>query len=233
MDYSDHANPAIAALLMEIEARKKAEASLRKANEEWEELYTNTECGFHSLDTGGTVLGMNDIELFWLGYRREEVVGKMKLTQLISPQCHDDFRYACGFLHEHGWLRQFPYDMLRRDGMTFPIVVNVRAIKDENGKFLRSIASVFDVTALKNAQSELHKLNGMLEQRVRERTAELFMTNKILEAENLEFRRALHEKACQNLTSTDPNRRCIESQLPEDSGLNATLCGILPWSRKP
>lgn len=153
--HSAQVDAAIALLLTEIEERKAAEAELRKANEELEELYTNTECGYHSLDESGTVVRMNDIELAWLGYHREEVIGKMKLTQFLTPESHDDFRHTFGFLLEHGWVRQFQCDMLRKDGTTFPIVANVRAIKDEEGHFLRSSATIFDVSERKQVEAAL------------------------------------------------------------------------------
>lgn len=153
--YSGQAGSDIAALLKEIEERKAVEAELRQANEELEELYTNTECGYHSLDAMGTVVRMNDIELFWLGYRREEVIGKMKLTQFLPPGCHDDFKHTFEFLREHGWVRQFQCDMLRKDGSTFPIIANVRAIEDEKGQFLRSSAAIFDISERKQAEAAL------------------------------------------------------------------------------
>ena len=146
---------AIAALVKEIEERKAVEADLRNAIEELEELYTNTECGYHSLDAMGTVVRMNDIELFWLGYRREEVIGKMKLTQLLAPSCHEKFNHAFAFLLEHGWIRQVQCDMQRKDGTTFPVLANVRAIIDEDGRFLRSSAAIFDVSERKRAEAAL------------------------------------------------------------------------------
>ena len=45
--------------------------------------------------------------------------------------------------------------MRRKDGTTFSVLVNAIAIKDSNGQFVRSHASVFDISERKRAASEL------------------------------------------------------------------------------
>jgi PAS domain-containing protein len=50
------------------------------------ELYDNAPCGYHSLDPAGLVVRMNDTELRWLGYARDEVQGRMRLTDLVPRQ---------------------------------------------------------------------------------------------------------------------------------------------------
>ena len=41
------------------------------------DLYEHAPCGYHSLDADGRVVKMNRTELDWLGYRADEVIGKM------------------------------------------------------------------------------------------------------------------------------------------------------------
>lgn len=43
---------------------------------ELEELYHQAPCGYHSLDSEGVFIRINDTELKLLGYAREEIVGK-------------------------------------------------------------------------------------------------------------------------------------------------------------
>ena len=43
---------------------------------ELEDLYNNAPCGYHSVDAEGLIVRMNDTWLAWLGYSREELLGK-------------------------------------------------------------------------------------------------------------------------------------------------------------
>ena len=42
------------------------------------DLYDNAPCGYHSLDKDGVFLRVNQTELNWLGYQREELIGKVQ-----------------------------------------------------------------------------------------------------------------------------------------------------------
>jgi hypothetical protein len=53
-----------------------AEEKLKKYAEEVTDLYENAPCGYHSLAKDGTIIRINNTELTWLSYSREEVVGR-------------------------------------------------------------------------------------------------------------------------------------------------------------
>ena len=69
----------------EDDGRTAAEEA-RQAAKELHDLYHNAPFGYHSLDATGVVMEINDTELGWLGYARDEVVGKMRFTDLMPPQ---------------------------------------------------------------------------------------------------------------------------------------------------
>ena len=69
---------AFAFLRKEIKQRARTEQTAQASAAETESLYNEAPCGYHSVDKNGTFVRINDTELAWLGYRREEVVGKLK-----------------------------------------------------------------------------------------------------------------------------------------------------------
>ncbi|HEX9010935.1 MAG TPA: PAS domain-containing protein, partial [Holophagaceae bacterium] len=60
--------------MVDITERQEAKIRLRQTLAELEDLYQNAPCGYHSLGPDGSILRINDTELRWLGYAREEVV---------------------------------------------------------------------------------------------------------------------------------------------------------------
>jgi PAS domain S-box-containing protein len=138
------------------ESRTAAEEA-RQTAKELHNLYHNAPFGYHSLDTTGVVMDINDTELGWLGYARDEVVGKMRFTDLMLPQHSDQFEQNFARLKERDTVHDLEYEMRRKDGTTFSVLVSAIAIKDSNGQFVRSHASVFDVSERKRAERELRE----------------------------------------------------------------------------
>jgi PAS domain S-box-containing protein len=167
-----------ALLTKEIEERQKVEEALGKS----EDLYNNAPCGYHSLDKNGVFVVINDTELKWLGYQREEVLGKMKFTDLITTDSLKIFNENFSQFKVSGKVHDLEFDMIRKDGTIFPILLSATAITDKDGDFLMSRSNMFDITLRKQAEDEVHKLNQELEKRVKERTAQLETANKELES---------------------------------------------------
>jgi PAS domain S-box-containing protein len=69
-----------------------------------------------------------------------------------------------------------------RDGAIHWIKANALVLRDQHGKPVRMIGLNQDITEQRKAQDEVHCLNQSLEKRVQERTAQLEVANKELEA---------------------------------------------------
>ena len=129
----------------------------RQMAEELRDLYDNAPCGYHSIDAAGFIVRINDTELGWLGYARDEVVGRMRITDLMSPQWRAQFETKFEFLKQQGRLNDVEYEMQRKDGTAFPVLVNVISIYDADGRFVHSRASVVDISTRKQAETELRE----------------------------------------------------------------------------
>lgn len=138
-------------------ARKRAEEVIQKDANEIADLYNNAPCGYHSLDANGVFLRINDTELRWLGYAREEIIGKKRFTDLIPPEGTRLFQEKFPLFKERGWVRDLEFEMIRKDGSRLPVLLNASAVKDRAGNFLMSRSTVFDMTdrrALERMKSE-------------------------------------------------------------------------------
>lgn len=137
----------------DITGRKQAESALRRYAEEVQDLYDHAPCGYHSLAEDGTFLRINDTELAWLGYTREEVLGKMKFSDLLTPQGRAAFQQEFPAYKARGWVRDVEFDLVRKNGTTFPVLLNSTAIKDAHDRFVMGRSVLHDITERKHADA--------------------------------------------------------------------------------
>jgi PAS domain S-box-containing protein len=153
-------NGAIVACLSitrDISKRKRVEAQIKKYASELEELYNHAPCGYHSLDTEGTFVRINDTELKMLGYAREEIVGKKKFSDLLTPDSLKTFQKSFPLFKQRGWVKDVEFELLRKDGSILPVTINAIAVKDAQGNFLVSRSTIFDISERKLQQEALQE----------------------------------------------------------------------------
>jgi len=122
------------------------------------DLYEHAPCGFHSLDPNGIFLRINDTELEWLGYTREEVAGRMSLPDILTIEGRHTFAANFPRLKATDNLRDLELDFVRKDKTVFPVLVNATAVRDANGKFLMSRSVVFDLSNRKHAENRFRSI---------------------------------------------------------------------------
>jgi len=164
----------------DITDRKMAEEALHKSAERMEDLYNNAPCGYHSLDKDGIFVGINDTELNWLGFSRDEIIGKKKFSDILTADSLKTFEKSFPVFKAQGWIKDLEFEMIRKDGTILPVLLNASAIRDDNGAFLMSRSTMYDITERKKTEAELRKYREHLEELVKQRTAELEkMTNEL------------------------------------------------------
>jgi PAS domain S-box-containing protein len=146
-----------AAFVVDITERKRNEELLRKSSEEIEDLYNHAACGYHSLDKDGIIRRINDTELAWLGYTRDEVIGSIKWPDLLTPASQKTFREFYPRLIKQGFIHDIVVEIIRKDGTVFNGLVNATAIYDPCGDYVMNRATVVDITERKQLEIKLRR----------------------------------------------------------------------------
>jgi PAS domain S-box-containing protein len=136
----------------------KAEDTLNEIRD----LYDYAPCGYHSLDANGYFIRINETELNWLGYTREEVINRKSITDLVTPESINIFLDNFEKFKTNGFLNDLEFDFIRKDGSVFPVTVNATAIYDEEGRFTMSRSIVFDISHRKKIEQKLKEANERL-----------------------------------------------------------------------
>jgi len=150
----------------------------KRYQSELPDLYDNAPCGYHSLDENGLILAMNATELSWIGYTREEIVGRKRFPEILTPDSRKIFAKSFPRLKKTGKAKAVEFELVRKDGSVFPVLLNASSILDRRGRFLASRAMLFDITERKRMEARTANLNRTLSRR----SLELEEANRELES---------------------------------------------------
>lgn len=142
--------------------RYKAEKNLLESAEEIADLYNNAPCGYHSLDKDGVIRRINDTELAWLGYTRDEVIGKINWKDLITSESLQIFKKDFPKLIKQGFINDIEIEIIRKDGTTFTGLINATVIYDHNGDFALTRSTIQNITERKKAEDRLRQSENLM-----------------------------------------------------------------------
>lgn len=149
---------AVANVLGTMIERQRADAALQRSADEIRDLYDRAPCGYHSLDKEGIFVQINETELSWLGYTRDEVIGKLNFVALLSPRTLKTFEESFPKFKQRGTIRDLEFELLRKDGSALPVLLSATAVTDNAGNYIMSRSTMFDITKRKRAEEEARML---------------------------------------------------------------------------
>lgn len=143
----------------DIHERKLLEERLQRSLEEYRDLYDNAPCGYHSLDATGRYTAINATALEWIGYRREEVIGKLSPIHFFTEEGQALFRQNFPRLISSGRIDNLLVDFRHRNGTLRRVSVSATAVRDADGRFLMSRSVLHDVTEPERVKEQLRQLS--------------------------------------------------------------------------
>ncbi|MCW5553007.1 MAG: CHASE3 domain-containing protein [Verrucomicrobiae bacterium] len=149
---------AILVIQRDLLRREAAERQLQESARQIQDLYNLAPCGYHSLDANGVFLAVNDTELTWLGYTREELVGRRSFADLLTPASARVFIENFPRFKARGSVKDLEFEMVRKDGSLLPVLLNATAIRDDAGGYVASRSTVFDISSRKRAEEERDRI---------------------------------------------------------------------------
>jgi PAS domain S-box-containing protein len=119
-------------------------------------FFNHSPSGYFSTDKNGIITKINDTLLGWLGYAKEDIIGKVTWQSLLSVggKMYFETHYS-PLLQMQGYVQEISFEMVKKDKTRLPIIINTKQIRDENGKVKINYSTVFDVSQRKSYEKEL------------------------------------------------------------------------------
>jgi PAS domain S-box-containing protein len=137
--------------------RKLAEQSLRESERKFRDLYDHAPLGYHEYDAEGRITNVNRTDLDMLGYTAEEMIGKFMWEFNTEAEiAHKQILAKLAGTLPPG--RNLERTYRRKDGTTFPVLIEDRLIVDEKGRIQGIRCTIQDITDRKKAEKERDRL---------------------------------------------------------------------------
>ncbi len=181
--------PRVAAFAFDITERKRAEAVLQESEEKYRALVETTGTGYLILDLQGRVLDANAEYVRLSGHQTlREILGR-SVVEWTAPQDRQRNAAAVEECVNTGAVRNLEITYAEPNGLFTPIQINGTVVRTAKGETIISLC--WDITGRKLAEQALREAHDKLEERVRERTAELRVANAAVSESEARLRLAL------------------------------------------
>jgi len=146
---------------IDITKIKDLQRLLEENEKKYRDLFNRAPVGYRELDVEGRTVDVNKRELEMLGYEKNELIGKFIWENVVEEDlCKEQItRYLKGLAGDQG---NFEVQYKRKDGSTFPALIDVIVLKDPEGMIKGMRTALLDITELVKAREEKEALENQL-----------------------------------------------------------------------
>ncbi|WP_426512897.1 SpoIIE family protein phosphatase [Dactylosporangium sp. McL0621] len=121
-----------------------------------DDLYDNAPCGYLSTLLDGTIAKVNATLLGWLGYHRDDLVGRRRFSDLLTVggRLYHETHYA-PLLHLQGEIRGIALELRTADGGRLPVLATSTVKTGAEGQPLLIRTTIFDARDRRAYEQEL------------------------------------------------------------------------------
>lgn len=170
----------------DITDRKKIEEALTVNKDFITNLIEFMRDGLSVFNSDGVRIMINKALSDMTGFTKDELLNTKPPFPIWPPEYIKQYIEVYKSMM-NGTLSEIEIILIRKTGERFPVLVSASNIKNDKGEIMNTILTVKDITERKKTEEEIRKLNAELEQRVKDRTAELTQRNADLEQFNKLF----------------------------------------------
>jgi diguanylate cyclase (GGDEF)-like protein/PAS domain S-box-containing protein len=144
----------VLAVFMDMTARSEMEARLRESDENFRAMLENMQDVFYRTDAEGITRFVCPAVRNVLGFEAEEIIGRPAADFYPDPNDRQILKDA---ILRDGAVRDFPGQMVCKDGRVIDISISTRALYDEEGQFAGVEGIWRDITERRNLERELER----------------------------------------------------------------------------
>lgn len=153
--YMVDGKPGLLAAFMDMTERSAMEQRLRETDEQFQRMMHTMQDVFYRTDAEGITRYVCPAVKDVLGFTASEIIGRPAADFYPNPQDRDNLKKA---ILEHGFVRDFPGQMQRKDGRIIDISISSTVILDEEGKYAGIEGIWRDITERRQLERELERL---------------------------------------------------------------------------
>ena len=137
-------------MLQDVTYSQKMEKQLKESENKFRNMFEDAPMGYQMLDENGVFLDVNKTWLEIFKYEKNEIIGT-NIKPLVSPGCHANLKEYIDGLKQRD-RAETELEVIRKSGDKAIVRYYGRSIKDSEGRFLRTMGLVQDITDIKKLE---------------------------------------------------------------------------------